>query len=150
MVWDFRLERVHSINVSGHKYGLTYPGIGWALWREKKYLPEDLVFKINYLGADQVCDYLQYLPKYLTIIYQASFTLNFSKGASNIIAQYYVLVRLGKAGFTHIMTNLIRNADYLSDQLEATGKFNILSEKNCKGLPLVAFNLKEKKCYDEV
>ena len=24
--WDFRLPRVVSINVSGHKYGLTYPG----------------------------------------------------------------------------------------------------------------------------
>lgn len=55
LVWDFRLERVHSINVSGHKYGLTYPGIGWALWRDKKYLPEELVFNINYLGSNQVC-----------------------------------------------------------------------------------------------
>ncbi|KAI7889522.1 glutamate decarboxylase [Mucor mucedo] len=132
LVWDFRLPRVHSINVSGHKYGLTYPGIGWAVWRGKDYLPEDLVFRINYLGSDQ-----------------ASFTLNFSKGASNIIAQYYVLIRLGKLGFTHIMKNLISNADYLSDQLEATGKFNILSEKSGRGLPLVAFSLKAKKVYDE-
>ncbi len=55
LVWDFQLERVHSINVSGHKYGLTYPGIGWALWRGKEYLPEELIFNINYLGSDQVC-----------------------------------------------------------------------------------------------
>ena len=27
--WDFRLEQVRSINVSGHKFGLVYPGIGW-------------------------------------------------------------------------------------------------------------------------
>lgn len=84
------------------------------------------------------------------MLYQSSFTLNFSKGASNIIAQYYVLIRLGRIGFTHIMANLVSNADYLSDQLEATGKFNILSEKSGRGLPLVAFNLKQNKCYDEV
>ncbi|KAI9353974.1 glutamate decarboxylase [Pilaira anomala] len=132
LVWDFRLERVHSINVSGHKYGLTYPGIGWALWRNKQYLPEELVFNINYLGSNQ-----------------ASFTFNFSKGASNIIAQYYVLIRLGRTGFTHIMKNLVANADYLSDQLENTGKFTILSEKGGKGVPLVAFKLKHKAHYDE-
>jgi glutamate decarboxylase len=132
LVWDFQLERVHSINVSGHKYGLTYPGVGWALWRGKKYLPEDLIFNINYLGSNQ-----------------ASFTFNFSKGASNIIAQYYVLIRLGKAGFTHIMKNLILTADYLAEKLENTGNFVILSERSGKGVPLVAFHLKHKKIYDE-
>lgn len=132
LVWDFQLPRVHSINVSGHKYGLTYPGIGWAIWRSKDYLPEELIFNINYLGSDQ-----------------ASFTFNFSKGASNIIAQYYVLVRLGKIGFTHIMRNLVINADYLAERLEETGKFKILSEKGGKGVPLVAFSLLEKKVYDE-
>ncbi|RKO85631.1 pyridoxal phosphate-dependent transferase, partial [Blyttiomyces helicus] len=70
LVWDFRLETVVSINVSGHKYGLVYAGIGWGVWRSPDYLPDDLVFHMNYLGADQ-----------------ASFTLNFSKGASQVIAQ---------------------------------------------------------------
>ncbi|CEP19110.1 hypothetical protein [Parasitella parasitica] len=121
LVWDFQLERVHSINVSGHKYGLTYPGVGWALWRGKDYLPEDLIFNINYLGSDQ-----------------ASFTFNFSKGASNIIAQYYVLIRLGKVGFTHIMKNLIRTADHLAKKLEDTGKFIILSERSGKGFDISA------------
>ncbi|KAI8085832.1 glutamate decarboxylase [Gilbertella persicaria] len=132
--WDFQLSRVHSINVSGHKYGLTYPGVGWALWRSKGYLPEDLVFNINYLGSDQ-----------------ASFTFNFSKGASNIIAQYYIFIRLGKTGFTHIMKNLVSTADYMASKLQATGKFNILSEHGGKGVPLVAFNFKKtKEYYDEV
>jgi glutamate/tyrosine decarboxylase-like PLP-dependent enzyme len=96
-------------------------------------LPEDLIFNINYLGSNQ-----------------ASFTFNFSKGASNIIAQYYVLIRLGKAGFTHIMKNLILTADYLAEKLENTGNFVILSERSGKGVPLVAFHLKHKKIYDEV
>lgn len=54
LAWDFRLSRVYSINVSGHKYGLTYPGIGWAVWRGRDYLPEDLIFYVNYLGSNQV------------------------------------------------------------------------------------------------
>ncbi|KAI9483723.1 MAG: glutamate decarboxylase [Benjaminiella poitrasii] len=130
--WDFRLNRVVSINVSGHKYGLTYAGIGFCVWRSAEYLPKSLVFNINYLGSDQ-----------------ASFTLNFSKGASNVIAQYYVLVRLGKSGFRNIMTNLTETADYLADKLKATGRFTILSEGHGRGLPLVAFRLNKKHHYDE-
>jgi len=132
LVWDFRLPRVVSINASGHKYGLTYPGIGWAIWRSGDFLPKELIFNINYLGAAQ-----------------ASFTLNFSKGASNVIAQYYQLIRLGKKGFRAIMTLLTRNADYLADHLEATGKFRLLSAKNGNGLPVVAFCLKEKQHFTE-
>jgi len=129
--WDFRLSRVISINVSGHKYGLTYAGVGWCIWRSKEYLPTDLIFNINYLGADQ-----------------ASLTLNFSKSASTVIGQYYVLIRLGKSGFRSIMTNLIRISDHLAGCLERAG-FEILSERNGRGLPLVAFKLKSKKHYDE-
>ncbi|PQE29469.1 glutamate decarboxylase protein [Rutstroemia sp. NJR-2017a WRK4] len=131
--WDFRLEKVVSINTSGHKYGLVYPGVGWVVWRAPEYLPKELVFNINYLGADQ-----------------ASFTLNFSKGASQVIGQYYQLIRLGKKGYRSIMNNLTRTADYLSDSLEQLG-FIIMSEKNGKGLPLVAFRIDPKagKHYDE-
>jgi len=43
--WDFRLGRVASINSSGHKYGLVYPGVGWVIWARPGALPEDLVFK---------------------------------------------------------------------------------------------------------
>lgn len=136
LVWDFRLEKVVSINTSGHKYGLVYPGVGWAIWRSAEYLPQELVFNINYLGADQ-----------------ASFTLNFSKGASQVIGQYYQLIRLGKHGYRAIMSNLTRTADYLSDALQALG-FIIMSEKSGKGLPLVAFRLPpakdgEERHYDE-
>ncbi|KAK3397435.1 pyridoxal phosphate-dependent transferase [Sordaria brevicollis] len=131
--WDFRLERVVSINVSGHKYGLVYPGVGWVVWRSAEYLPQELVFNINYLGADQ-----------------ASFTLNFSKGASQVIGQYYQLIRLGKHGYRCIMSNLTRTADYLAESLAALG-FIIMSKKSGEGLPLVAFRLKEDadRNYDE-
>ncbi|OHW90930.1 glutamate decarboxylase [Colletotrichum incanum] len=131
--WDFRLKNVVSINVSGHKYGLVYPGVGWVVWRSAEFLPQELVFNINYLGADQ-----------------ASFTLNFSKGASQVIGQYYQLIRLGKKGYRAIMSNLTRTADYLSESLEVLG-FVIMSKRSGEGLPLVAFRLAEKedRNYDE-
>uniref|UniRef100_A0A1Y1LZZ7 Glutamate decarboxylase n=1 Tax=Photinus pyralis TaxID=7054 RepID=A0A1Y1LZZ7_PHOPY len=125
--WDFRVERVVSINVSGHKYGLVYPGVGWVVWRSAEYLPKDLIFNINYLGAEQT-----------------SFTLNFSKGASQVIGQYYQLIRLGKAGYRHIMCNLTKTADYLTDELRKLG-FVIMSEGHGKGLPLVAFRFPGKE-----
>ncbi|KAF7714559.1 Glutamate decarboxylase [Penicillium ucsense] len=133
MEWDFRLEKVVSINVSGHKYGLVYPGVGWVVWRAPEFLPQELVFNINYLGADQ-----------------ASFTLNFSKGASQVIGQYYQLIRLGKHGYRSIMINLTRIADYMSDQLEQMNMI-IMSKGRGHGLPLVAFRLppKEERFWDE-
>ncbi|WEW62000.1 glutamate decarboxylase [Emydomyces testavorans] len=132
--WDFRLEKVVSINVSGHKYGLVYPGVGWVVWRSPEYLPKELVFNINYLGADQ-----------------ASFTLNFSKGASQVIGQYYQMIRLGKRGYRSIMVNLTRTADYLAACLRHLG-FIIMSDGKGRGLPLVAFRLdpdNDDIMYDE-
>ncbi|ROW03998.1 hypothetical protein VSDG_00864 [Cytospora chrysosperma] len=133
--WDFRLPRVVSINVSGHKYGLVYPGVGWVVWRGAEFLPQELVFNINYLGADQ-----------------SSFTLNFSKGASQVIGQYYQLIRLGKHGYKAIMSNLTRTSDYLADSVQALG-FVLMSKKSGEGLPLVAFRLpddeSEERSYDE-
>ncbi|KAF2395995.1 glutamate decarboxylase [Trichodelitschia bisporula] len=131
--WDFRLPKVTSINVSGHKYGLVYPGVGWVVWRDPEYVPKELIFTINYLGADQ-----------------ASLTLNFSRGASQIIGQYYQLIRLGKSGYRAIMSNLTRTADFLAAVLEKLD-FIILSQGGGKGLPLVAFRLDPAKghLYDE-
>ncbi|EXK76813.1 glutamate decarboxylase [Fusarium oxysporum f. sp. raphani 54005] len=135
--WDFRCEKVVSINVSGHKYGLVYPGVGWVVWRAPEYLPQELVFNINYLGANQ-----------------SSFTLNFSKSASQVIGQYYQLIRLGKHGYRSIMSNLTRNANYLTEAIEKQG-FVIMSERNGRGLPLVAFRFRtleeggEDSHYDE-
>ncbi|TPX32864.1 glutamate decarboxylase [Synchytrium microbalum] len=124
LVWDFRLPCVASINTSGHKYGLVYPGVGWCIWRSKDFLPDDLVFHVNYLGADQ-----------------ASFTLNFSKGSSQVIAQYYVMIRLGMNGFKSIMENLQETSIFLSHQIKSMGFEIMSSEDPSKGLPLVAFKL---------
>ncbi|KAG5240573.1 glutamate decarboxylase family protein [Salix suchowensis] len=128
--WDFRLPLVKSINVSGHKYGLVYAGVGWVIWRSKEDLPEELIFHINYLGTDQ-----------------PTFTLNFSKGSSQIIAQYYQLIRLGYEGYRNVMDNCHENAMVLKEGLEKTGRFKIVSKDN--GVPLVAFSLKDKAGHDE-
>ncbi|XVF09357.1 hypothetical protein REPUB_Repub07fG0085600 [Reevesia pubescens] len=126
--WDFRLPLVKSINVSGHKYGLVYAGVGWVVWRSKEDLPEDLVFHINYLGSDQ-----------------PTFTLNFSKGSSQIIAQYYQLIRLGFEGYANIVKNCIENARVLKEGIEKMGRFDIVSKD--VGVPLVAFALKDGSKY---
>lgn len=122
--WDFRLKQVKSINVSGHKYGLVYPGLGWLIFRDEKNLPDDLVFKVNYLGGE--------MPTY---------TLNFSRGGAMVIAQYYNFLRLGKAGYTKIMQNAIDNAKYLANQLEKTGVVELLSKKQL--LPIVVMKFKK-------
>ncbi|XP_031393572.1 glutamate decarboxylase 1 [Punica granatum] len=128
--WDFRLPLVKSINVSGHKYGLVYAGIGWVIWRSKEDLPEELIFHINYLGSDQ-----------------PTFTLNFSKGSSQVIAQYYQLIRLGYEGYRNVMENCRENAMVLKEGLEKSGRFNIISKDN--GVPLVAFSFKDNSRHDE-
>jgi glutamate decarboxylase len=129
--WDFRLEQVRSINVSGHKFGLVYPGIGWLVFREKSDLAQDLVFKENYLGKTD-----------------ATFTLNFSTGSAMVLAQYYNLVRYGRAGYTYIMKNMQENARVLAEKLEATGKFELIGPDE-EQLPLAAFKLANDDGYDE-
>src|SRR4051795_10936380 len=104
--WDFRLEQVRSINVSGHKFGLVYPGIGWLIFREHSDLSPELVFEENYLGKTD-----------------STFTLNFSTGSAMVLAQYYNLVRYGHTGYTYIMQNMQENAVALADKLEANGRF---------------------------
>ncbi|MGA8746745.1 MAG: glutamate decarboxylase [Solirubrobacterales bacterium] len=129
--WDFRLEQVRSINVSGHKFGLVYPGIGWLVFRESADLAEDLVFYENYLGKKD-----------------ATFTLNFSTGAAMVLAQYYNFIRLGREGYTLIMNAMEKNANALADHLQASGDFELIGADR-EQLPLVAFRLTEGKNYDE-
>ena len=126
LLWDFRLEQVKSINVSGHKYGLVYPGIGWLVFKDKTDLPEELIFKINYLGG--------LMPNY---------SLNFSKGSSTIIAQYYNFIRLGMKGYKDIMENMQENSRYLASKLKGSGKFKIINEKLM--FPLVAVTLQNSE-----
>ncbi len=130
LVWDFRLPRVVSINVSGHKYGLTYPGIGFVLWRSPKYLPEDLVFRVNYLGGD--------MP---------TFTLNFSRPGNQVVGQYYNFLRLGKAGYGQVMSCLSQTARWLGDQLRAHEHFELISDGSA--IPVISFRLQGNPGYTE-
>ena len=130
--WDFRLEQVRSINVSGHKFGLVYPGIGWLVFREKSDLPEDLVFYENYLGKRD-----------------ATFTLNFSTGSAMVLAQYYNFVRLGHDGYRYVMETMKYNARTLAKEIEASGEFELIGGEQDEQLPLVAFKLAGEHSYDE-
>jgi glutamate decarboxylase len=129
--WDFRLEQVRSINVSGHKFGLVYPGVGWLIFREKADLAHDLVFEENYLGKTD-----------------ATFTLNFSTGSAMVLAQYYNLIRYGRAGYTYIMKNMQQNAALLAEKLEAMGRFELIGTDK-ERLPLVAFKLAGDNDFNE-
>ena len=129
--WDFRLEQVRSINVSGHKFGLVYPGIGWLVFRERSDLPDELVFTENYLGKTD-----------------ATFTLNFSTGSSMVLAQYYNFVRFGHDGYTYIMETMHANARSLAQEIAAIGEFSLIGPDE-EQLPLVAFRLTDGHGYDE-
>jgi glutamate decarboxylase len=128
--WDFRLPRVVSINVSGHKYGLTYPGIGFVVWRSAEHLPEELVFRVNYLGGD--------MP---------TFTLNFSRGGNQVIGQYYNFLRLGHSGYTKVMNSLSQTARWLGDQLKDSEHFEVISDGSA--IPVIAFRLTGDREYTE-
>ncbi|MFI1098739.1 glutamate decarboxylase [Streptomyces sp. NPDC020917] len=122
--WDFRLPQVKSINVSGHKYGLTYPGIGFVVWRSAEDLPEDLVFHVNYLGGD--------MP---------TFTLNFSRPGNQVVGQYYNFVRLGREGYTKVMEGLRDTAHFLADGIAKIDAFEVISDGT--DIPVVSFKLND-------
>ena len=109
--WDFRLARVQSINASGHKYGLVYPGVGWAVWRDKSALPRELVFDVNYLGG--------HMP---------TFSLNFSRPGSEVVAQYFMFMSLGASGYTKIMRDLQQVAMHIAAGVADMGPYTLISD----------------------
>jgi len=111
LVWDFKIPRVVSINTSGHKFGLSYVGVGWVVWRDKAHLPKDLIFELHYLGS------VEY-----------SFSLNFSRPAAPIIAQYFNLIHLGFEGYRAVALDDLKNARLLSRALELSGYYTVLSD----------------------
>lgn len=160
--WDFRVDRVKSINTSGHKFGLATAGVGWILWKDRKYLPDNLVFTLKYLGGDE-----------------ETYTLNFSRPGYQVIHQYYNLVTLGMDGYRKLHGTSMANARLLSMFLDSTGYFEVLSDIHRKkgvfgyqgadavkepkdisknhedynpGLPVVAFKLSDAftKEYPEI
>jgi glutamate decarboxylase len=120
LIWDFRLPRVASINTSGHKYGLVYPGVGWVLWRDADALPTDLIFNVNYLGG--------LMP---------TFALNFSRPGSEVVAQYYTFFRLGRSGYRAVQQASRDVAMFLSSEVEKLGPFSLISRGD--QLPVFAF-----------
>ena len=122
LAWDFRLPRVASINTSGHKYGLVYPGLGWIVWRDADALPEDLVFHVSYLGGD--------MP---------TFALNFSRPGAQVLLQYYLFLRLGFAGYKSVQTSSRDVARYLSHEIGAMDAFTLWSDGS--DIPVFAWQL---------
>ncbi len=121
--WDFRVPRVASINASGHKYGLVYPGVGWVMWRTPDALPDDLVFRVNYLGGE--------MP---------TFALNFSRPGAQVAAQYYNFIRLGRQGYQRVQHACRDVALHLSAGIAKMGRpFELLTEG--RDLPVFAFKL---------
>lgn len=126
--WDFRLKWVLSISTSGHKFGLVYPGLGWVVWKDKKYLPDAMSFSVNYLGAD---------------ITQVG--LNFSRPAAQILGQYYQFIRLGFKGYRDIQYNSMQVAKYAHEQIGKMGPFVTYSKEVVN--PLFIWSLKPE--YDK-
>ena len=122
--WDFKLKNVVSINSSGHKYGLVYPGIGWVLWRDAKFVPQDLIFNVSYLGGE--------MP---------TMAINFSRSASQIIGQYYNFVRYGFDGYREIHQRTHEVAKYIIKEIKKTGRFKVVN--GAQHLPILCYALKD-------
>jgi glutamate decarboxylase len=121
--WDFRLDRVHSISASAHKYGLVYPGLGWVLWRSTDYLPGDLIFNVSYLGGS--------MP---------TFGLNFSRPGAQVLLQYYNFLRLGREGYRAVQQASLDVATHLADEIGAMAPFELWGGR--PDLPVFAWRLK--------
>lgn len=127
LVWDFRIPRVKSINASGHKFGLSPLGVGWIIWRDEEDLPEELVFRVNYLGGNM-----------------RDIALNFSRPGGQVVCQYYNFLRLGEEGYRKVHEACYETARYISKELEKLGPFEIIynGEMNA-GIPALCWKIKE-------
>ncbi|MDR1635256.1 MAG: glutamate decarboxylase [Bifidobacteriaceae bacterium] len=124
LIWDFRLPRVASINTSGHKYGLVYPGLGWVVWRDQSLLPEDLIFRVSYLGGD--------MP---------TFALNFSRPGAQVLLQYYTFLRLGRPGFTRVQQGSLDVARFLAMSIAQMEQFELWNDGS--DIPVFAWMLSD-------
>jgi glutamate decarboxylase len=122
LLWDFRLARVVSINTSGHKYGLVYPGVGWVIWRNPDALPDDLVFDVNYLGGS--------MP---------TFALNFSRPGSEVVAQYFMFLAFGATGYRTIQRASSSIAQHIAGAIAEMGPYRLITDGS--ELPVLAFTV---------
>ncbi len=131
LVWDFRLERVKSINASGHKFGLSPLGVGWIVWREEADLPEELIFWVNYLGGNM-----------------RDIALNFSRPGGQVVCQYYNFLRLGEEGYRKIHTACYETAQFLAAEIGKLGPFEVLYDGRMDaGIPALCWQLKGKQDF---
>ena len=128
--WDFRLDSVVSINASGHKFGLVYPGIGWLITRTDQQVPEDLIFYEDYLGEKD-----------------ATFTLNFSGSSSFVLAQYYQFIRLGHSGYSSVVRAMTMNRHALADRLREMDALTVYDDDN-PTLPLLIAKTNDNEPFD--
>src|SRR5229473_2846687 len=126
--WDFRVDRVHSISTSAHKYGLVYPGLGWVVWRSAEYLPQDLVFKVSYLGGS--------MP---------TFALNFSRPGAQVLLQYYNFLRLGREGYRSVQQASHDVARHLADEIAKMAPFDLWGD----GLDIPVFAWRMKRGFTD-
>lgn len=126
--WDFRVARVVSINASGHKYGLVFPGVGWVVWRHESAVPDDMIFRVAYLGGE--------MP---------TLTLNFSRPGAQVLLQYYNFLRLGRDGFTAVQQGCQDVAHYLASGIAAMGPFELLSD----GSDIPVFAWRQRSDYTD-
>ena len=129
--WDFRLPSVRSINVSNHKFGLVYPGMGTVVFRDGSDLPEELVFHINYLGGD--------MPNY---------SLNFSRPSNSVVLQYFNFLRLGRSGYEEIVASVLANAQALARKLGSIDGLELLNDGS--RFPIVALRASDPEAIDLV
>lgn len=122
--WDFRIDRVASINTSGHKYGLVYPGLGWVVWKDKALLPESLIFEVSYLGGT--------MP---------TFALNFSRPGAQILLQYWAFLRYGYKGYQDVQQSTINVARYLAKEIAKIEPFELWNDAS--DIPVFAWMLKD-------
>jgi glutamate decarboxylase len=127
--WDFRLSRVHSINASGHKFGLVYPGLGWVVWAKREYLPDELIFSVSYLGGD--------MP---------TLALNFSRPGAQVLLQYYNFLRLGRDGYRRVHAACRDAAKRFSEEIAAMDAFELISDGST--MPLVTWTLHDERPWD--
>jgi len=122
LAWDFRIPRVHSISTSGHKFGLVYPGLGWIVWSAREFLPEDLIFRVSYLGGN--------MP---------TLALNFSRPGAQVLLQYYNFLRLGREGYRRVHQACRDAGHRLADVISAMEPFELLTDGS--DMPLITWTL---------
>ena len=87
-------------------------------------LPEDLIFKVNYLGGE--------MP---------TFALNFSRPGAQVAAQYYNFLRLGSRATGTCSRPARTSRMHLSAEIAKIGPFELLTDGS--DLPVFAFKLRD-------